>query len=107
MSHHPEPTDRPGHDPSPLDRATAELAGRMGGFLSMDGKEIQHIRSAAADTIHAAFDRQEVARIIAARMWDIPFHDPWEDRTDTERASLLRAADAVLDHLLGPSAASQ
>lgn len=51
-------------NPSPLDRATAELTRHMGRFAHLDGTDIPHIRTAARDTIYGATAQEPIADII-------------------------------------------
>lgn len=51
-------------NPSPLDRATAELTRHMGRFAHIDGTDIPHIRTAARDTIYGATAQGPIAEII-------------------------------------------
>lgn len=55
-------------NPSPLDRATAELTRHMGRFAHLDGTDIPHIRSAARDTIYGATAQEPIAEIIERGM---------------------------------------
>lgn len=51
-------------DPSPLDRATAELTRHLRTFDHFNGTFVPHIRSAARDTIYGATAQEPIADII-------------------------------------------
>lgn len=74
-------------DPSPLDRATAELTRHMGNFAHVDGTDIPHIRTAARDTIYGATAQEPIAEIITRGV----------DEGRTDRA----IANDIIDYLTG------